>query len=134
VIAGRCHCGQVGFEIPEKPQTVTACNCSICRRLGWVLAYFPAEAVRFTGLGRASGYIQGDRTLASFHCPTCGCATHWRGRGEHAARVGVNVRLVDPADLEGVTVRFLDGADTWDYVGEAPFATNTVAFNPRAPI
>jgi hypothetical protein len=113
----------VGFEIPELPTTVTACNCSFCRRAGWILAYFPAEAVRFTaGLGRVAPYTHGDRTLTAYHCPTCGCPTHWRGLGEHAGRIGVNVRLIDPRDLEGVTVRFLDGADTWDILGETPFS------------
>ncbi|HET9160528.1 MAG TPA: GFA family protein [Caulobacteraceae bacterium] len=121
MIAGSCHCGQVRFEV-EKPQAVTSCNCSICRRLGWILAYYEADQVRMgAGQGRTAGYIQGDRTLASHHCPTCGVATHWVGRGEHAHRIGVNIRLFDPKDLDGVTVRFLDGADTWQVTGEAPF-------------
>ena len=36
MISGTCHCGAVRVEIPRKPQSVTNCNCSICRR-------FPAE-------------------------------------------------------------------------------------------
>jgi hypothetical protein len=123
MIAASCHCGQVRFEIAEAPKTLTSCNCSLCRRLGWILAYYEADQVKIVaGLDRTAGYEHGDRTLASHHCPTCGCPTHWRGLGEHAHRIGVNARLMDPADLEGVTVRFLDGADTWDYVGEATFS------------
>ena len=41
-----CHCGAVGVEIPGPPQAVTNCNCSICRRLGALWAYYPAGQVR----------------------------------------------------------------------------------------
>ena len=122
MIEARCHCGQFRLRAP-KPEALTRCNCSICRKLGWILAYYEVDEVEFVaGKSRTAGYIQGDRTLTSHHCPTCGCQTHWIGIGEHAHRIGVNARLFELNDIEGVTVRFLDGADTWQVTGEAPFS------------
>jgi hypothetical protein len=50
------------------------------------------------------------------HCATCGCVTHWRSLPGGDDRVGVNTRLADPAEMAGVRVRHLDGADTWEYL------------------
>ena len=124
MIEARCHCGQFRLRV-ARPQTLTRCNCSICSKLGWVLAYYESDQVEYlSGQARMAPYVQGDRTLTAFHCPTCGCQTHWVGRGEHAHRTGVNARLFDIKDVEGVTVRFLDGADTWECKGEAPFSNH----------
>jgi len=32
----------------------------------------------------------------------------------HYDRMGVNTRMCDPKDVEGIHLRRLDGADTWD--------------------
>jgi hypothetical protein len=29
-----CHCGAVAIEVPHPPDTLTNCDCSICRRYG----------------------------------------------------------------------------------------------------
>jgi hypothetical protein len=47
-------------------------------------------------------------------CKTCGILTHWELLSEPPhERMGVNARLVDPALLEGVEVREIDGR-SWD--------------------
>lgn len=62
-------------------------------------------------------YVQGERTLAIHHCPTCGCVTHWeRVKKEGADRMAVNARLMTPADIADVPVRRFDGASTWTYL------------------
>jgi hypothetical protein len=121
MIEARCHCGQFHVRV-AKPETITRCNCSICSKLGWALAYYPSDQVEYlSGRARMAPYVHGDRTLTAFHCPTCGCQTHWIGRDEHARRTGVNARLFDLKDVEGVTVHFLDGADSWKILGETTF-------------
>lgn len=115
---GSCHCGAVTLEVARPPAEVTECNCSLCRRLGGLFAYYPPEEFRIlTGAEALIGYVQGDRTLSTFHCNTCGCTTHWEGLpGTEAApdgarpRVGVNARLLDGFDRESVSIRKLDGA------------------------
>lgn len=116
MIEASCHCGAVRIEIDEPPQTVTDCNCSLCRRLGVLWAYYGVEQVRVTGPTIA--YVQGERTIAAHHCSTCGCTTHWAGLAGESARTAVNARLMDPAVLARARVRKLDGADTWKYLDE----------------
>lgn len=118
MLKGSCHCGAVSFELPRPPETLTDCNCSICRRLGTLWAYYKEDEVRFTaGADATDSYAWGDRDLAFHRCQTCGCTTHWQGlRPERENRMGVNARLLDPQDVAGIRVRHLDGADTWKFL------------------
>jgi len=62
-------------------------------------------------------HIQGERTLATHHCPICGCITHWESLGkQEPRRIAVNTRLMDPAEISDVPVRHFDGASTWTYL------------------
>ncbi|HEY4071265.1 MAG TPA: GFA family protein [Sphingomicrobium sp.] len=118
-VTGSCHCGAVRIEVPSAPEWLGSCNCSICRRTGTLMAYYPDDGgVRITG--ETTRYIWGDRMIALHHCPTCGCFTHWDSTGESHGKVGVNARLLDGFSVsEGrvlfeereVEVRFLDNAD-----------------------
>jgi hypothetical protein len=110
----------VRLTAPQPPEWVGSCNCSICRKLGWLVAYYPDEAVQVEG--ETAVYVWGDRMIGLHHCPTCGCITHWRTLGEDFGRMGVNARLLDgfeagAADpgctFEGrpVELRRMDNAD-----------------------
>ena len=42
-LTGGCHCGAVEYRVTiPKPERAMACNCSICSRAGWLLAFTPA--------------------------------------------------------------------------------------------
>jgi hypothetical protein len=118
MLKGSCHCGAVVFEIPRPPETLTDCNCSICRRLASLWAYFKEEDVRFTAGAEATDtYVTGDRVLAFHRCKSCGCTTHWAHlEPKRENRMGVNCRMLDPKDIADIRVRRLDGADTWKYL------------------
>ena len=113
-----CHCGAVRLRLPHRPQTLTSCNCSLCRRIGALWGYYQhRNEVRIhADAGATVAYIQGDRTLEMHHCAVCGCVTHWQGVPGKGDGVGVNFRLADPADIAGIRVRHLDGADSWKYL------------------
>ncbi|HEY9216587.1 MAG TPA: GFA family protein [Phenylobacterium sp.] len=119
MLEGSCHCGAVRFQVPDPPQQVTDCNCSICRRLGVLWAYYsPGEVTVFEAGEATTPYVHGDRTLAFHHCRTCGCTTHWSPLDPDRDRMGVNARLFDPEVLAAAKVRRLDGAETWEYLDE----------------
>lgn len=105
-----CHCGAVVLEVPAAPTTVFECNCSICRRLGALWAYFPPkDVVVLSGPGRTRAYVWGDGTVEYHTCETCGCTTHWRPLDERQYSVmGVNARLFDDLKPELTEVRHLD--------------------------
>ena len=122
---GSCHCGKVGVAVPYAPGDnpdrpfVAICNCSICRKLGQLVAYYPDDgSVSVTG-GTAQ-YVWGDRMIAFHFCATCGCHSHWTSTGESYGRIGVNARLLDGFEVRdgvpmwdgrAVPVRFMDNAD-----------------------
>jgi len=119
MIEASCHCGAVRLQLAQAPQSVTDCNCSICRRLGVLWAYYRPDQVAIIAQPDATTpYAWGDRMLAFHHCKVCGCATHWAPLDKNAARMGINARLFDPRVLAGVQVRRLDGAETWTYFDE----------------
>jgi hypothetical protein len=114
MIEATCHCGAVRIEVATVPETVTACNCSICRRLGWHLAYYPPAAVQVHG--ETDTYTWGDRMIAFHRCKICGCGTHWTPVKPELDRMGVNVRLMPPEVQARMRVRRFDGADTWTWL------------------
>ena len=117
-LEGACHCGTIKLTLPFKPEKATRCNCSICRRLGAVWAYYEFGTVQIQGHPEGTDeYIQGDRTLRTVRCKTCGCVTHWEPLDpvQHSQH-GVNLNNFHPALLEQVNVRNFDGADTWEFL------------------
>jgi hypothetical protein len=119
-VRGSCHCGAVRIEVPSPPEWVGCCNCSICRKLGSLVAYYPDDgSVRVEG--ETVSYIWGDRMIALHHCPVCGCSTHWHTLGEKFGKMGVNARLLDGFALRDgrflfggaeIEVRYPDNADS----------------------
>ena len=107
-LAGSCHCGAVTLEVPRPPAWVGACNCSLCRRLGTLWAYYSDSDVRLEGT--TIPYVWGDRTISIHHCAVCGCITHWQSIGIDFRRMAVNARLLD-TDLAGIEIRPQENAE-----------------------
>ncbi|MBP6853353.1 MAG: hypothetical protein KA164_17255 [Rhodoferax sp.] len=114
---GSCHCGAVCLVLPAAPATATDCNCSICRRLDALWAFYPFGSVKIGGHPQnTQAYIWGARTLRTVRCANCGLATHWEPLDPHAdPRVGVNLHNFDPQLVARVRVRHFDGAPSWIY-------------------
>jgi hypothetical protein len=106
--AGSCHCGAVRLILQETPSEAAECNCSICRRTAALWHYCLPESVVVDGDGIA--YRQGDCALDLWHCAQCGCTTHWTPTDPAYGRVGINLRMFDPALWVGLQRRFIDGA------------------------
>ena len=128
---GSCHCGAVRIAVPAAPEWVASCNCSICRRTGALVAYYPPDPARVEG--ETATYVTGDRFIRFHCCAACACHTHWSANPEALAgdlpdgvrealakKMGVNARLLDGFEMrEGVPffggvelpVRFMDNAD-----------------------
>jgi hypothetical protein len=118
MLAASCHCGDVRIEVPSRPDTVTLCNCSICRRLGALWAYYMVGTVRVIGdPENTNSYIWGDKTLRTVRRRRCGCVTHWEPLKPDAdGHMAVNVRNFDPEELDELRIRRFDGARSWRYV------------------
>lgn len=106
-----CHCGAVSLTLPEAPDYLSECNCSLCARIGARWGYYDPAEVAIEGATAA--YIRDDMdppTLALHHCQHCACTTHWTALpGHEKNRIGVNMRLVEDGLLDGIEVRPIDG-------------------------
>ncbi len=114
-----CHCGSVAIDVPQKPRTLTDCNCSICRRYAPLWAYYHARRVRIrSARGALASYTCGNERIRFVRCARCGCVTHWEAaKNPRTSRMGVNMRNVVDADiLKDVRIRRLDGARTWKFL------------------
>jgi hypothetical protein len=117
MIQGSCHCGTVQWRFDDAPGSVTACNCTVCRRYGALWAYgFENEGIDVSGATEA--YVPGASTAFHF-CPACGCAVYWRelqpgplGR----RRIAVNVRLAAPEQVARIPVDRVNGLGNFEYL------------------
>lgn len=115
MLQGSCHCGAVGWQFDGLPESVTACNCTVCRRYGVLWAYdYEGEGIRVSG--DTTAYVRG-RAIEFHFCPVCGCVAFWRARAlgdDGRRRIAVNVRLTEPAAIAHLPVDHFDGLDTFD--------------------
>jgi hypothetical protein len=105
---GSCHCGKVTLKLAGTPAEVSECNCTICRRIGGLWHYCLPEDAEVAGA--CEGYVQGDRSLTTWRCIHCGCVTHWTAIDPAYRRMGVNMRMFDPASWQDLPRRLVDGA------------------------
>jgi len=118
MLTASCHCVQVQVSVPGPPEELTDCNCSICRRLGVLWAYYNIEDVTIRGRPEhTSEYVWGNKTMRFVRCKHCGCLTHGEPMtAETDGQMGVNARLFEPGELGTVRIRKFDGAKTWQYL------------------
>ncbi len=104
VITGKCHCGNIAFELdweadpPEIP--ARACDCSFCVKHGGVWTSNPKArlAVAIRDVSLVSKYAFGSRT-ATFHvCSRCGTVPLVTSEIEDHLYAVVNVNVFENAD------------------------------------
>lgn len=119
-VTAACHCGAVQIEVARKPETLTECNCSICRRYGAQWAYYDRSTARVTCAAAAvSAYTWNDREIEFYHCNRCGCMTHYESvEKADNSRIAVNTRMMPLSDVAAAPIRHFDGADTWKFLQE----------------
>jgi hypothetical protein len=108
---GSCHCGSVRFEATTDLAKVTACNCSICSRAGWLLAFVPASQFKLiSGEENLTDYQFAKQHVHHTFCRTCGVRPFSHGASASGAEVrAVNVRCLDGVDPAALTISHFDG-------------------------
>lgn len=111
--AGSCHCGRIAFELEGEVDKAIDCNCSMCRRRGALLAFYPREALRLaTPEADMATYTFNKHALQHRFCPACGIAPFSEGVDPRsgAKTVAVNVRCLPDVDLAQLAITKVDGA------------------------
>ncbi|MBV0890465.1 GFA family protein [Paracoccus sp. Z118] len=107
---GSCQCGAIAFEVDADLDHTVTCNCSRCRRLGWVLTFVPASAFRLTKDGPTTEYLFNKHIISHRFCPTCGVEPYARGEQNGEPMVAVNVNCLDGVDARALNSTPWDGA------------------------
>jgi hypothetical protein len=108
---GGCHCGQVQFDVQMDLGHATACNCSICSKMGWLLAFVPKEKFNLrSGQDVLTDYQFGKKTIHHLFCSRCGINSFSRGKSPKGGEmIAVNTRCLDGVDPSTLTVNRFDG-------------------------
>ena len=119
MLHGSCHCGNANWTLEGDPGSITACNCTLCRRYGTLWAY-DYEGERITLAGKTTSYVRADEknpSLEILFCPACAGVVAWRSlhldkRGRR--RMAVNLRLAEPELVADLPIDHFDGLDTFE--------------------
>lgn len=107
---GQCLCRRVTVETEAAPAFINICNCNLCRKLGAAWGYYSESAVAVNG--ETGAYRRDDLDhepwCEEHFCPACGSATHFLVIHPEHEGIGVNMRLFDQDELEGITVNYFD--------------------------
>jgi hypothetical protein len=112
---GGCHCGRVRFEV-DAPARIEAldCNCSICEKTGFLHLIVPKAQFRLRqGEDALREYVWGTGVARHYFCGVCGIKSFYVPRS-HPDGIDVNVRCLDRATIEAVTVAPFEGRGDWD--------------------
>ena len=112
-VTGSCHCGDVSYTLQgDPPAEAMACNCSICRRKGYLLHFAPLDALTLHGDADAVTVYQFNKhNIEHTFCTTCGCAPYGKGTGPDGSKMAAtNLRSADGTDLAALTIHNYDGA------------------------
>lgn len=110
---GGCHCGAVRFRVVVDKHEADECNCSICKKKGFLHLIVPPE--KFT-------LLSGDDVLTTYRfntgvakhmfCSICGIHSFYRPRS-HPNDFDVNVLCLDGNVLSKFRIIPFDGAN-WE--------------------
>jgi hypothetical protein len=118
MLTGTCLCGAAHWTLEGDPGSITACNCTLCRRYGALWAYdYENELIRIDGPTAAYARAEAPNpSLEILFCPTCACVLSWRGLRTGAdgrRRIAVNMRLAPPELVADLPIDHFDGLATF---------------------
>ncbi|AJC79893.1 GFA family glutathione-dependent formaldehyde-activating protein [Rhizobium etli bv. phaseoli str. IE4803] len=119
MLTGSCHCGKTSWTLEGDPGSITACNCTLCRRYGVLWAYdYEGERIDLTG--QTASYTRAGRENSSLEilfCPSCACVLSWRAlrlQKDGRRRMAVNIRLAPPDLVADLPIDHFDGLETFE--------------------
>jgi hypothetical protein len=110
---GSCHCGAVKFSVDaDLPKQAMSCNCSICRRKGVLMAFFPVAQFKLEqGESALEAYKFNKHRISHWFCKTCGIHVFGAAISPDGTDTrAINLRCVPDADLDALKVQQFDGA------------------------
>lgn len=110
---GGCHCGAVRFSVKTQGEKLTDCNCSICRKKGFLHLIVTKDKFNL---------IQGEDVLKTYKfntgiaqhkfCGVCGIHSFYIPRS-HPDCIDVNVHCLDENVIDNFEIVAFDGQN-WE--------------------
>ncbi|MBD1828052.1 GFA family protein [Microcoleus vaginatus GB1-A2] len=110
---GGTRCGAVRFRVAVDKHEASDCNCSICKKKGFLHLIVPPE--RFTllsGEDVLTTYTFNTGTAQHTFCRICGIHSFYRPRS-HPEQFDVNVRCLDSDAIKHFQILPFDGVN-WE--------------------
>ena len=113
VYEGGCHCGAVRFRVVVDKYKVDDCNCSICKKKGFLhLIVRPEQFSLLQGADVLTTYRFNTGVAQHLFCRICGIHSFYRPRS-HPDCIDVNVRCLDGDAVNDFEIVPFDGAN-WE--------------------
>lgn len=108
---GSCHCGKIAYEVEDDIVQAAECNCSLCRRHGYLLAFMPRDRLRLhTPEADFATYMFNKHRIRHHFCPTCGYAPFAFGTDKTGNAVAaINVRCLEDVEPASLEIKPFDG-------------------------
>ena len=113
IYTGSCHCGTIKFQV-EAPESVEVerCNCSICRKSGYLHLIVPLSQFRLlSGQDNITTYSFNTGVAQHTFCATCGIKPFYTPRSNPDG-IDININCLD-SQPEHITIVDFDGQN-WE--------------------
>ena len=113
IYTGSCHCGTIKFQV-EAPESVEVerCNCSICRKSGYLHLIVPLSQFRLlSGQDNITTYSFNTGVAQHTFCTTCGIKPFYTPRSNPDG-IDININCLD-TQPEHITIVDFDGQN-WE--------------------
>ena len=110
---GGCHCRAVRFQVIVDCWEVQDCNCSICRKKGFLHLIVPTEKFNLLkGQDVLTTYTFNTGVAKHTFCKICGVHSFYHPRS-HPGWIDVNIRCLDRDLTSYFKIESFDGAN-WE--------------------
>ncbi|WGV26447.1 GFA family protein [Halotia branconii] len=110
---GGCHCGAVRFRVTTEDHKADDCNCSICRKKGFLHLIVPrSQFTLLKGQDELTTYRFNTGIAQHKFCRTCGMHPFYIPRS-HPDGIDVNVRCLDGDVIDNFQIIPFDGQN-WE--------------------
>ena len=109
---GSCHCGAVTYDVTGEFTEARRCNCSHCKRKGFLLGFVPVDSFTLkSGAEAQTTYHFNKHLIDHTFCKTCGVQSYaYGGDGAGNYMYMVNLNCLEDFDSYGLPVKDVDGA------------------------
>ena len=109
-LKGKCHCGKIKFQLSCNLTDLKRCNCSHCRRKGFVMTTAKLDQFKLiSGEENLKIYQWNSKIAKHYFCKKCGVNTHHQRRSK-PDEYGVNVGCLEGFNMDWIkNIKYTEG-------------------------